>query len=272
MNLLKKDRFAQIATSAFVLLSGWWVIIHVTTDDASSTHLLFGAVYGTTMSLYGGLLGLWIARSWGGLRSYMGKAITFLSLGLIAQFFGQVVFSYYNIVLHVDIPYPSLADVGYFGNIPLYLYGVIMIAKSAGVDVSMRKFGSQLQAVVVPVAMIALTYVSFLQEYTFASKTPMTVLLDFGYPLGQSLYVSVAVLTWSLTYRILGGVMRANIMMVLIALLAQYLADYNFLLQTIHGTWINGGYGDYLYLVAYYLMTLALIHMSMIHVKGKLRS
>lgn len=270
--LVKKDGYAQVATAGFVILSVWWIVLCLSGIQSSSAHLVFGAVYGTTMSAFGAILGLQISRTWGGMRSYMGKAILFLSLGLLAQFFGQFVFSYYNIVLGVEIPYPSLADIGYFGNIPLYIYGVMMVAKSSGVVVSMRKFGAQIQAVVIPVVMIAITYVSFLQKYEFAGTPLLTIFLDFGYPVGQALYVSIALLIWSLTYKILGGVMRSSIVMILIALLAQFVADYNFLLQNIHETWVNGGYGDYLYLVAYYLMTLALIHMSMRNVKGRLNS
>ena len=46
---------------------------------------------------------------------------------------------------------------------------------------------------------------------------------------------------------------------------AQYLADYNFLFQNSRGTWYNGGYGDYLYLLAYFLMSIGIIQLKTIH-------
>jgi hypothetical protein len=48
--------------------------------------------------------------------------------------------------------------------------------------------------------------------------------------------------------------------MILVALLIQYIADYNFLHEAYYGTWVNGGYGDYIYLLSYFTMSFALIN------------
>ena len=63
----------------------------------------------------------------------------------------------------------------------------------------------------------------------------------------------------------LGGIMKNRILFILFAFFAQYLADYNFLFQNSRGTWYNGGYGDYLYLAAYFLMTFGIIQLKTIH-------
>ncbi|MDO8483179.1 MAG: hypothetical protein Q7S86_05185, partial [bacterium] len=49
---------------------------------------------------------------------------------------------------------------------------------------------------------------------------------------------------------------------ILTALVVQYVADYNFLYQFSLGNWINGGYGDYIYLISYFLMTIGLINLG----------
>jgi hypothetical protein len=260
---VKKDRFTQIAVLTFALLTAWWVILFTSGSKAGTSNLLFGAVYGPFMSLYGGVLGLLAARMWGGWKSLFGKAITILSIGLLAEFLGQTVFSFYNIVLHVEIPYPSLADLGFFGNIPFYLLGIFLLAHVSGAKFDFRTFISQPIAIIIPGAMLSFSYYLFLKSYRVDWSSPLTLFLDFAYPLGQALYVSFAIVTYGLSRKILGGEMRNKILLLIAAFVAQFLADFNFLFQNANKTWYNGGYGDYLYLVAYFLMTIGLLQLRL---------
>ena len=107
----------------------------------------------------------------------------------------------------------------------------------------------------------------FLKNYEFDWSNLLKVFLDFGYPLGQAFYVSLALLTFLLSKEFLGGLMKPKVLIILFALAVQYMADYNFLTQVNNGTWINGGYGDYIYLLAYFLMTIALINLGSVFEK-----
>jgi hypothetical protein len=264
---ITKDTYSKIVIAWFLLMTGWFVILLLLGSKDGANNLAFGAIYGTVLTLFVGVVGLRAAKYWGNWNSVMGKAIILLSLGLLAQFFGQAVFSFYNIVLGVDMPYPSIADIGYFGNIPLYLYGIILLGRASGVKIGLRSFSSQLLAVLVPLAMICVTYALFLQEYDFASTDLLTIILDFGYPIGQGLYVAFAILVYSLSRKVLGGVMKGRIILLLVAYIAQYIADFNFLYQNLNGTWYNGGYGDYLYLIAYVFMGIGLFQVRSVALK-----
>lgn len=261
--MFKQDRYTQIVTVWFLFLTGWWIWLH-TGDTEGKNYLLFGALYGTTIALFASIVGLRTAQYWGGWKSVMGKALIFLSAGIFAQFFGQAAFSFYNIVLKVYVPYPSIADLGYFGNIPFYVLAMLFLARASGGYVGLKSFGSQLRAILIPLAMVIFSYVLFLRSYDFADTPLLTIFLDFGYPIGQGLYVSFAILTFALSVKILGGVMRGPIFLLLAALVFQYIADFNFLYQNIHGTWQNGGYGDYLYLLAYFVMALGLFQIRLV--------
>lgn len=263
MKFILKDKLSQIAILLFLFMTGWWLylLLNGSTDTLGSNNLLFGALYGTTMSIFGVIVGLTSAKHWGGWHSIMGKAVTVLSLGLLGQFIGQVAFSYYNIVLGVEIPYPSLADIGYFGNIPLYTYGIILLAQASGVKLKLSTVSSRIQALLVPGVMIGLSYYMFLREYDFSSFDLLTTVLDFGYPLGLGLNVGLIILTLSLSRKMLGGIMRSRIWLLVCAFMFQYIADFNFLYQTLTGTWYNGGHGDYLYLVAYLFMALGIFQL-----------
>lgn len=258
---IKREWSAQVALLFLLAFSAWWFFILLTGAVETPQNYQFGATYGL-VTLWGGFWGLVASKKWGGFASTIGKALIFLSLGLLSQEFGQLVFSYYNIFLNVEIPYPSLADIGFFGTIPFYIVGMSLIAKLSGVKFSLKTVSSQLQAIAIPVVMLSVSYFLFLREYAVDLSDPLKVFLDFGYPLGQAIFISIAILAYSLSRKILGGIMRNKILVLIAALLAQYLADFNFIFQNSRGTWINGGYGDYIYLLAYFVMTIGLIQMN----------
>lgn len=261
MELFRHTWQAKIAIVLFVLLTIWWIVLFISGVHEESPNYIFGATYGL-MALWGGVWGVSTSMKWGGLKSAMGRAILFLALGLLAEEFGQLVFSYYNIFAQVEVPYPSLADIGFFGNIPLYIVGVLYIGKVSGAQVTLSRISGKLQMILIPTLILSLSYFFFLQNYEFDWSNPLKIFLDFGYPLGQAVYISLTLLIYSLSRNMLGGVMRSRIIFILIAFIAQYSADYNFLFQSSRGTWYNAGYGDYLYLIAYFLMALALLELK----------
>lgn len=258
---VKEEWSAKIAVLFFIFITAWWLFIRTQNLSGTNQDYAFAATYGL-ICLWGGVAGLIVANKWGGFFSTMGKAITVLSLGLLAQEFGQLIFSYYNIFLHIEVPYPSVADYGFFGSVILYIIGISLLAKASGVKVSLKKISSQIQVILIPGLILLFSYVFFLKEYEFDLGKSLQIILDFGYPLGEAIYISIAMLTYSLSRNILGGVMRSKILFLIVAFVMQYIAEFNFLLQSNNGTWVNGGYGDYLYFLAYFIMTLGLIQLK----------
>jgi hypothetical protein len=266
---IKRHTLNKIAFLAFILLVTWWVALHTFYAATDVDMQAFAAVYGV-MALIGAIGGFRIAKKWGYTKSLMGKAICMFALGLFAQEFGQLVYSFYIYFLHIDIPYPSIGDIGFFGSIPLYIYGTLLLARASGIKVSLKSLGNQIYALVIPVLILGFSYYMFLQGYEFDWSAPVAIFLDFGYPLGQAIYVSLALLTYILSRRTLGGVMRSRILWFLFALAIQYMADYTFLYQAAKETWVAGGINDLMYLVSYFVMTMALFNLRMSDIKQKL--
>ncbi len=258
-----------IAIGLFSLLAIWWAVLFFGFRSGLLPQNLIWAASYQSLAIFGAIVGLYISQKWGGFSSIIGRAILFFSLGLVAQIFGQTVFSYYNLILKIEVPYPSLADIGYFGSIPLYVYGVILLGRASGVKVSLKSINSKIQAVLIPAVILGASYWAFLKGYEFDWTSPLRIFLDFGYPLGQAIYVSLALLVFLLSHGVLGGMMKPKILSILVALVIQYIADYNFLYQALHQTWINGGYGDLIYLVAYFAMALGLISLGSVWDKIK---
>ena len=263
--LFSDDRRAQFAAFLLIIVTFWWIILHpFTTSQAESLvfkKYIWGSFY-QVIALWGAVCGLLISQYWGGGKSVFGRSVMAFSLGLLFQVFGQSVYSYYNLYAQIQAPYPSVGDIGFFGSIPPYIYGAYLLARVSGIKVSLKSFGKKIQAFLIPLVALVLSYIIFLKGYQFDFSQPIKIFLDFGYPLGQAIYVSIAILTLLLSREILGGIMRGPVILFLSALIFQYICDYNFLYQASRGTWLVGGYGDYLYASSYFLMTTALLYVG----------
>lgn len=259
LQTIKKDITAKVVIAAFVFFTLWWLFISRIPGD-TFWHGWFGLLYGV-IALWGGINGLLVARDWGWFKSTMGKALLAFSIGLLLQEVGQIAYSYYVFILKVDMPYPSIGDAGFFGSIPLYALAVIFLAKAVGVQISFKSFNRKLLALILPVGLLVVSYLLFLRGYAPDFSQPFKVFLDFGYPIGQAIYISLALVTYLLSREKLGGVMKNRILFVLGALLIQYCADSYFLYQATNSTWSLSGLSDYLYVLAYFVMAFALIQL-----------
>ena len=260
---LLKNPAGLFAVILFLALTAWRIaLIFYNVEYRDSANQVWAAFY-QVMALWGVLCGLYYSRLWGGWKSLVGRANLAFALGLCGQLFGQSAFSYffYN---GIDVPYPSVADIGFFGSIPFYIYGAIILIRAEGGRFSLKTFANKLQAVLIPVVMLWLSYSVFLHDYAFDWSNPLRVFLDFGYPLGQAFYVSLAILGFILSRKMLGGIMRSPTLLFLFALIAQYAADYTFLYQSNNGTFVGGGIDDYLYLLSYFLMSISLIQLAVV--------
>ncbi len=263
---LKDSKALRTTFLLFVFFIFWRIILFILpatpNDEFNALSFTWGATY-QIVALIGAIYGFMTARSWGGRKSIIGRAILFFAFGLFFQCFGQAVSSYF-VYTTGDIPYPSLGDIGFFGGIPLYTFGIILLAKSSGVSISLKSFLRKIQAVMIPLIFLILSYKILLGGYEIDWSQPIRLILDFGYPLGQAFYVSIAILTYLLSRNVLGGMMRKPILFFIMALAGQYLSDFTFLYQAYRGLYVPEGINDLMYLFAYFLMSISLIQLRIV--------
>ena len=132
---------------------------------------------------------------------------------------------------------------------------------------SLRSYHGKAFAFLLPVVIVGVSYALFLKDYQFDYSNPVKIFLDFGYPIGQATYISLAILAFVFSKDFLGGVMKNTILLLIVALCVQYFADFNFLFQSGNDSWMNSGYGDLLYLVSYSFMSFALIQFGAVFSK-----
>ena len=255
---LKSSRLFIFTTAVFLLLILWWLSIFFRGLTSGIENDAFTIVL-PIFTLIGGIVGWKYSKKWGGFHSQLGRSIGMFTMGLLVQFLGYMLYTYYIYILGVEVPYPSIGDLFFFGSVLLYIYGAYLLAKVAGLVFSFSNIKNKILGILIPLGILLASYALFLNGYEPHWENFLVTFLDFGYPIGQAVYVSIALLALLFSRDILGGMMRRPIILLLFALIVQYIADFSFSYQVSRETWYVGGTNDLLYMVAGYLMTLAIL-------------
>lgn len=261
--LLLRNPLSKLVVLICLILLVFWSWINISGFREGDINNLYGVLY-PFISLIGGVYGILISKKWGGYKTVMGRGILFLSLGLLAEVLGQWTWSYFTIIKGIEVPYPSLADIGYFSIIPLYGYAMYNFAIAAGVRFNLRNYFGKIQAVVIPAVMIAVAYFLFLKDIEVDPTNLLQTFLDFGYPGFEAIAISIGILTFSLSRGLLGGVMKSRILFLVFALIAQYVTDYTFLYRAGVGTYFNAGLVDLMYTISLTIMAIGIISFNQV--------
>lgn len=259
LDQIQASKILQATIVFFVILTIWWFYMYSSGITSGLGPTWFLLLY-PLPTLIGGIYGLTISRKWGGSRSVFGSSILFFALGFLSQTAGQYLYNYYQIYLGIDAPYPSAGDVFYFTSVIFYILGSYQMAKVSGMRLSFNTLKGKLKAIIIPASVLLLSYFVLLQGYEADWSNKFIVFLDFGYPIGQAIYLSIALLALLISKDILGGLMRKPIMLLVVALMAQFVADFYFSYEVSREViaYYPGGITDYIFFLSYFLMTLAL--------------
>lgn len=272
MNTKVSEKTAYYATLLIaVVYFAWWGINYFLASPGDKSLEWYSDSY-WLVAVVGVICGLLVAKQWGGLKSVFGRALLLFTFGLAAQLFGQVTYSYYALVKHIEAPYPSIGDIGFFGSILFYTAGVFVLSKAIGVRFKAAPAHEKLVAIAIPAVLLLSSWALFLKDYEFEGMPALTIFLDFGYPLGQATYISLALLAYILSRRSLGGTMKNKVLLILFALFVQYVADFLFLYRFSREQWYAGDVSDLLYQAAYLFMTLALLQIGSVARKLRAKS
>lgn len=239
----------------------WSALQLLNVDPESSVTSFFSSSY-IIIALLGGLFGFAQAKYWGGFKSLLGKTLNFLSLGLILTTLGSLTLTFYFYVLDQEPSYPSIAEVFYLSGIVAYIIGVAYLARTVRSWSSLKEKGlvKKILLVLTPLIMVALTTSVFISRYGQGDGAPTSVIVtDYAYALLQAAYAFIALAVLMNSSQLFGGKLRRAVTVLLVALIFQYLADFNYTYQILSETWQTGGYGELLYLIAYSLTGISIL-------------
>jgi len=254
---MKISKQSAFLLGLMTIMLVYWVGI-VLSDITDLPVNLYYSVGITLVAFAGGVMGIFLSKKWGGRKSAVGTAILFISLGTTVWSIGSFIWSFYNLALNLEVPYPSLADIGYISAIPLWIVGIFYLSKATGAGVSIRKIGGRVLLVLLPViASISSYYLLFVvaRDSSFDwDGGVLKVFFDLAYPVGDWIVLTFAFLIWGLSLKYLGGKYRWPVFIILLGFLTMFLADFSFSYTTTVGTYYNGSYPDFLFALAMFLL------------------
>lgn len=233
----------------YIFFLGWFLKLYLTGQTEGTENLLTN-FYGI-IPLVGGIYGLIVSRHWGGWRSAVGRAVVLLSLGLVTWGIGIAIWLVYNLILQVEIPYPSWADAAFIVSWPLWSVGMIYLSRATGAQFGLKRLGGKIILLAVPVLVVALSYyflVTIARGGTFElSEEYLKIFFDLAYPIGDVVILTLATLVYGLSYKYFGGKYRFAIYLILAAFVLNYLADFTFSYTTTTEYYYNGSLADVLF-------------------------
>lgn len=237
----------------------WWVIFYLFGIKETLGNYLYQFAFGL-IPLIGGILGIIKSKIWGFWHSSVGSALFFISAGLVTWGIGQMFWSVlYNILLKVEIPYPSLADAGYILSWPLWAVGMIKLSSATGAKFSLNKVKGKLILLTIPLILITLSYYVLVViarggSISDFSGGSLKVFFDLAYPIGDVVILTLAVLIYGLSLNYLGGKYKYAIIVLLLGFVVNYVVDFFFSYTTTSGTYFNGHWVDVLFPTAMMLI------------------
>ena len=220
---------------------------------------------------------LWLAFGWGGagvlivvsdvgslvaeglvllcvmlaIRSTAGRQRTAwvaLAAGMASWFVGDAIWAFYELGLATEVPFPSLADLGYLGFYICTLFVLVMLPTgNAGVTLA-RLF---LDGLLMAVSLFALAWVAGLDDVVAAGGTdPFSFALSLFYPLADVALFTMAALMLSRA----GPGQRLTISLLAGGIAAVAIADSVYVYLDINGTYLSGNYIDILWMGGLMLM------------------
>ncbi len=215
--------------------------------------------------LIGGFVGMIRASIWGTFKSALGKAVFFISLGLLLWGLGEAVWSYYNIFRNVAVPYPSLADLGFASSIFFWVVGAFHLSKASGAKFGLKKgIGAKFGIVALLAVLVGLSYYLLVTVARGGVIVPqgeslLKLILDIAYPLGDLLAVTLGVIIFALSFKFFGGVYRVPIISILLGLVVMYIGDILFSYSTTVMTYYNADWGDLLLTFGLFFLTFGVL-------------
>jgi len=236
-----------------------WILIVFVFNLRDTTFNYLYSVPLTIIPLFGGIFGIKLWRSWQ-ISNFLAKAILVLSCGLISFGIGLGIFAYYNLILNVPVPYPSLADLGFLPSYPLWMIGLVYLLGITGIKLQLKKItGKMMLFSLTLLAVVSSHYLFFIvaREGQIDFKADAVKLfLDLVYPISDIIILTLTLfLIYGLSFDPQDSKIKTGVVTILLAFIVNYMADFGFSYSTTVGTYFVGNWADFLFATSMFLLS-----------------
>jgi len=180
-----------------------------------------------------GTLGWAAARSSGRLR----WAWFLLAASAACRGVGEVIWSVYSVALNVPVPFPSAADAGFLGAVPLAIAGVLAFPSAPSRSTTRGR--AVLDGAIVALSLLFVSWALGLGElYHQSAASLLAQWIGLAYPIGDIIIVTVLFLALQRTTHS----QRGPLLLILGGLAANAFSDSAFAFTTASGTFATSSY------------------------------
>jgi len=187
-----------------------------------------------------------------------------LAFGLLILVIGEVVYTFYENVLHVEAPFPSVADTFYLVAMPFLAAALVLMSRSR---VPGRQGDNFIDALIIATVAGMLSWVFLIEPHAIDPiLSPLEQLISIAYPLMDLVLLVAALQLWLVSDERLPAhhLLNASLVLLLIADTVLLLADTAYAAALLAGTYETGRPLDAGWLLFYVLFGAAALHPSMV--------
>jgi hypothetical protein len=178
-----------------------------------------------------------------------------LGAGVLSWGIGQVVWSYYELILQRDTPFPSPSDAGYLGLIPLMFVGLVTLPAASMRREERIKIG--VDGLIVMASIATVSWFAVLGPiYGQSDSSWLEKLIGLAYPGGDVILMCA----------LIGGMSRGwiasrnpAVVLLIAGIVSFIIADFGFAFLTIHNDYASGSPIDLGWPLGFLLVTFAVI-------------
>ncbi len=231
-------------------------------DKQTTFNYLFNVAY-ALIFLFGGYIALARAKIFG-LAPNLQRSMWFFAIGMLMFASGLLVWTYYNLILKVPVPYPSIADVLFLLYYPNVILGGYFMMLSFGNEITKKL---SFEGLIVFVLFFAILY-AFLNQTSLGETLPFWErFLNLAYPFADSLLIASAI---TLLRTEKGVSSHPNILYFVFAFLILAAADTMFSYRSSNDLYWNGDIADFLFALSGFLSGLGFLSFRKISLSEKI--
>jgi diguanylate cyclase (GGDEF)-like protein len=243
----KRDRQRWTATAAYGCILGFFLWLWLEPGGERTT-VAFSDLASVSAAAAAALACLYAARRTSG-RVRLGWAL--MGAGMVCTGTGEVIWTWFDLVLGVEVPAVSIADVAYLAQVPLTLAGMVALLCTAHRGDTLRTL---LDGLIIAVSFLYVSWATVLGPAIMESGlSPLERVVTLAYPLGD-------VATASMVFIVLSTVdsrLRSSLTLAGAGLLALAFADSAYAYLAQHDSYSSGDLIDTAWFASFVLVAVA---------------
>ena len=170
---------------------------------------------------------------------------------------GEVMWCFYELVMRVQVPFPSAADIGYLGAVPLIVAGLLTFPQ---IRSAAARFRTMVDGMIICTSLLAISWTTVLGAvYSSGADSTLAMVIGLAYPLGDVVIITMVLLMATRAR----ARTRAPLLLLAAGVAASAVADSGFAYLTAAGTYSSGNVIDSGWFIGFMLVGLAGLRASM---------